>query len=52
MDQPLKLTTELVTDSVWFGNLRKLVSKKAWDRIRKAVYVAQAQPESREAVES
>lgn len=41
MDQPLKLTTELVPENVWFGNLRKLVPKKEWDRIRKAAYAAQ-----------
>lgn len=41
MDQPMRLTSELVPEGVWYANLRKLVPKKEWDRIRKAAYAAQ-----------
>lgn len=41
MDHSLKLTAELVPETVWWGNLRKLVPTKEWDKIRKATYAAQ-----------
>ena len=35
----MKLEIELVPETVWYSNLRKLASKKEWDEIRKEVYV-------------
>ena len=32
MDRPMRLTSELVPEGVWFDNLRTLVPKKEWDR--------------------
>ena len=43
MRQELKLTAELVPETVWFANLRKLLPRKDWDRIRKEVYARQDQ---------
>lgn len=34
----LKLTIELVPASSWYVNLRKVLPKKEWDKIRKSVY--------------
>jgi hypothetical protein len=36
----LKLTIELVPAGSWFSNLRTMVSRKEWDRLRKKVYEA------------
>jgi hypothetical protein len=34
----LKLTTELVPSTLWYTNLRSLITKKQWDIIRKKCY--------------
>ena len=34
----MKLTIELVPKTAWFTNLRSLVSKEQWDKIRNQVY--------------
>ena len=33
-----KLTIELVPETSWYDNLRKLMPKTAWDKLRKTVY--------------
>ena len=38
MSQNLKLTIELVPKTSWFTNLRSIVSKEQWDKIRNKVY--------------
>ena len=38
MSQNFKLTIELVPKTSWFTNLRSLVSKEQWDKIRNKVY--------------
>lgn len=34
----MKLTIELVPSTSWFSNLRSLLNKEEWDKIRKACY--------------
>lgn len=34
----MKLDFELVPDSLWYSNLRSILSKKQWDYIRKIAY--------------
>ena len=34
----MKLTIELVPSTCWYNNLRKVLSKTEWDKIRKEVY--------------
>jgi hypothetical protein len=36
----LRLTIELVPAPLWYTNLRKLLPRKEWDKIRKSVYEA------------
>lgn len=38
MDTDLRLTIELVPSPCWYGNLRKALPKREWDKIRKSVY--------------
>ncbi len=38
MGQELKLEAELVPSTSWFNNMRKVVPKAEWDRIRKRTY--------------
>jgi hypothetical protein len=35
----LKLTIELVPNTSWYNNLRKVMTKADWDKLRKSVYV-------------
>jgi len=37
MDRP-RLTIELVPETVWASNVRTVVTRSEWDRLRKAVY--------------
>jgi hypothetical protein len=36
----LRLTIELVPASCWYSNLRQVLPREAWDRIRRQVYAA------------
>ncbi len=36
----LRLTIELVPASCWYTNLRKVLPREAWDRVRRSVYAA------------
>ena len=38
-EKELKLKTEIVPKNLWYLNLRKKLSKKEWDRIRKKSYL-------------
>lgn len=34
----MKLTIELIPSTIWYSNIRNLVSKEVWDKIRKEQY--------------
>jgi hypothetical protein len=36
----LRLTIELVPQSCWYSNLRQVLPREAWDRLRRQVYTA------------
>src|SRR5256885_4202017 len=38
MSQELRLTIELVPSPCWHSNLRKILPRSAWDKLRKQVY--------------
>ena len=38
MTKPLKLTIELVPRTSWYNNMRKVVSRSTWDKIRRKAY--------------